>query len=220
MFQEYLDLVTKSNAEVVEVEKETDKSREELTIKVQKQMEEELEKIKSGDSLKNYSVVSHHNVMTQHAHELGQIQSSKASRIVEIKKILDLALYELVEKPKEAHKVTEMYKVISGAQNNQSYVCRVWFTLVPIEKWECKPGDPIRVEWVQMNTQRNTDSQGVCATAQRTGKGETGLQIPHFNSAGQVTKCNVFYNIDNWGPSSNQKTCWLEWVKANRPIPE
>ena len=33
-------------------------------------MEDELEKIKNEDSLKNYSVVSHHNVMTQHAHEL------------------------------------------------------------------------------------------------------------------------------------------------------
>ena len=43
MFQEYLDLVTKSNTEVVEVEKETDESREALTIKVQKQMEEEQE---------------------------------------------------------------------------------------------------------------------------------------------------------------------------------
>ena len=41
MFKEYLDLITESNAEVVEIEKETDKSREELTIKIQKQMEEE-----------------------------------------------------------------------------------------------------------------------------------------------------------------------------------
>ncbi len=158
MFQEYLDLVTKSREEVVEVEKDTDKSREALSIKVQKQMEEELEKIKSEDSLKNYSVVSHHNVMTQHAHELTQIQSSKASRIAAIKKELDLALYELVEKPKEVPKITEMYKIISNAQNNQSYVCRVWFTLVLIEKWECKPGDPIRVEWVQVGINRANDS--------------------------------------------------------------
>ena len=220
MFQEYLDLVTKSNAEVVEVEKETDESREALTIKVQKQMEEELEKIKSEDSLKNYSVVSHHNIMTQHAHELAQIQASKASRISEIKKTLDLALYELVEKPKEVPKVTEMYKIISLSQNNTNYVCRVWFTLVPIEKWECKPGDPIRIEWIQVNSNRYNDSQGVNSTTQRTGKGDTGLQMPQFINTGQVSNVNNFYNIDNWGPSCNQKTWWLQWVKANRPIPE
>ena len=218
MFQEYLDLVTKSNAEVVEVEKETDESREALTIKVQKQMEEELEKIKSGDSLKNYSVVSHHNVMTKHAHELSQIQSSKASRIAEIKKTLDLALYELVEKP--VPKVTELYKVIGSAQSNQSYVCRVWFTLVPVERWECKPGDPIRVEWITTNGNRNSDSQGVNATAQRTSKGDTGLKIPQFTNSGQINNAGSLYNPDQWGTSSNQKTWWLQWVKANRPIHE
>ena len=218
MFQEYLDLVTKSNAEVVEVEKETDKSREELTIKVQKQMEAELEKIKSEDSLKNYSVVSHHNIMTQHAHELGQIQAGKASRIAEIKKILDLALYELVEKP--APKVTELYKVIGSVQNGNTYICRVWFTLVPIEKWECKPGDPIRVEWIITNGNRNSDSQGVNATAQRTSKGISGLKIPQFSSSGQINNGGSLYNPDQWGASSSQKTWWLEWVKTNRPIPE
>lgn len=185
-------------------------------------MEAELEKIKSEDSLKNYSVVSHHNVMTQHAHELSQIQSSKASRIAEIKKTLDLALYELVEKPKEVPKVTEMYKIISGAvMNGHHYICRVWFTLVPIEKWECKPGDPIRVEWVQINsnTRRDIDTHSISKTTQRTGKGDTGLQMPQFINTGHVSNVNNFYNINQW-QSSCHSNWWLEWVKANRPIPE
>ena len=220
MFQEYIDLVTKSTEEVVEVEKETDKSREALSIKVQKQMEEELEKIKSEDSLKNYSVVSHHNVMTQHAHELRQIQASKASRIAEIKKTLDLALYKLIEKPKEVPKITEMYKVINCCKNNWRYICRVWFTLVPIEKWECKPGDPIRVEWVQVGINRANDSDTISETSYRTGKGISGLQIPSFINSGEVGNAGSLFNPDQWGTSSNSKTWWVEWVKANRPIPE
>ena len=77
--------------------------------------------------------LEHHNVITQHAHELNQIKLDKDSKIA-IKKTLDLALYKLVEKPKE-EKVTEMYKIIGSArQNGDHYICRVWFTLVPIEK--------------------------------------------------------------------------------------
>lgn len=221
MFQEHLALITKSNTEVTEVESTYDDKKVELTIKVQKLIEKELTKIKSEDTLKNYSPIEHHNLMTQYVREFKQLESEKKSKIAEIKKTLDLALYELVGKPEVKPPITEMYKVISSANDNANYACRVWFTLVPIKEWECKPGDIIRIEWFNSNSNRLNDTQsGITSTYKRTGKGESGIKIPQFINQGRITNINTFYQINIWGAQSSQRNWWLEWVKINRPIPE
>jgi len=112
-----------------------------------------------------------------------------------------------------------MYKVIGADPHNQAYICRVWFTLVPMEQWNCVPGDPIRIEWVHVGgTQRPDDkTYHISATAKRKGAGAMSLRIPQFDSAGRVVGHSNFYNINQWGEKSNQRTWWEQWLQTNRP---
>lgn len=222
MFQQYHDAVTHAQTSETAKNKEYDNKREALTIEIKNKMEEECKKIQSNKKFKDYSPIEHYNEMTQLRHNFDNLNAELTQAKEDIKKTLHESLKELIPEDKPTLPVTEIYKVIGLCYNNASYMCRVWFTLVPIEQYECVPGDPIRVEWIQMNTNnytRNNDkTDGISNNHRRNGKGINGLNIPQFQNSGQIIGANNLYPISQWGENSSQVTWWKNWIQANRPI--
>lgn len=214
MFEQYSQLIEESKIKELEIIKKYDSLKEELSLNFKRDIANELQKIEKI-LLKEYSPVQYYNSLTVIVNKHNNLEKEKEKEIKENKENLDKELSKLLE-CKEKTKVTEMYKIISTASDNNAYICRVWFTLIPIEKYNCIPGDPIRIEWVHVITQRVNDNDR-SVVVERNGPGLTGLNMPHFNVAGKVTHVNQTYNVNNWGENSQQKTWWKEWLKQNRP---
>ena len=68
--------------------------------------------------------------MTELRHKFDRLNAELSQAKENIKKGLHDSLKELI--PMSEPKVTEMYKIISCCHNNANYLCRVWFTSVPI----------------------------------------------------------------------------------------
>jgi hypothetical protein len=236
MFSEYLEEV-KSSIEISEEKiSEYDRKKEELALNVKEKINIESETITKSSELKNYSPIKHHNEMTALIH---QYERMKKEEIAELEKIKDelhkklIGIMKLPEpcvitKTKTSIKirtqlpVTEMYKIIGQSSQNNNILCRVWFTLTEIKKWNCSPGDPIKIEWVNINhsSSRNNDTtDNINAKTERKGPGVEGLDIPQFDTNGRVTGANSFYPVTKWGQTSPQRTWWENWVSTNRPIP-
>ena len=98
----------------------------------------------------------------------------------------------------------------------------MWFTLITQRKpHNLKPGDPIRIEWVNMSyslARSNDRSDHITATSARHAAGPEGIKIPQFDTAGKVTNSNSFYPVTQWGNSSSQRTWWENWLAQNKPI--
>ena len=220
MFQSLSQVIQTATNQVEKIETDYIQKRQETAVKIQKEMESELERMKSQIALEDYSPIGHHNKIVTFNNEYQTMNVVKQNECEAVKIKLFEQLLALMDI--NPCTVKEMYKVISASSNNQAYICRVWFTLVDIEEWSCVPGDPIRIEWVQLgNTQRQNDKTGnISATSNRTAPDAMGLKIPQFDSAGRVTHVNNFYNINNWGEKSNQRTWWEQWVEINRPVPK
>ena len=115
----------------------------------------------------------------------------------------------------------ETYKIINKCNTQGGcpyYICRVWFTLVNIEteKFTCKGGDPIRVEWLLIDGKPRLDdtkSSIQCSYSYLDGP----LPIPYFDSAGSVTKAPNLFGEDNTDYPIIKKF-WDEWVQQNRPL--
>ena len=217
MFSQLSEAITSATNEVEQIENGYVEKRQSTAVKIQKEMEAELERMKTQVALKDYSPIEHHNKIATFNSEYQTMSVAEKNECEAVKNKLYDQLMSLMEK--KDCPISEMYKVIGASQNNQSYICRVWFTLVPMEQWNSVPGDPIRIEWVQVGgTQRPDDKTGnISGTSGRTSAGVMGLKIPQFDAAGRITNVNSFYKINQWGEKSNQRTWWEQWLQTNRP---
>lgn len=218
MFTQLSEAITCATNEVEQIENGYVEKRQSTAVKIQKEMETELEHMKSHVALKDYSPIEHHNKIATFNSEYQTMTVAEKNECESVKNKLYDQLMSLMQKISSP--VSEMYKVIGADPHNQAFICRVWFTLVPImdNGWNCVPGDPIRIEWVHVGgTQRPDDKGNISGTSNRTGAGVMGLKIPQFDTSGRVTSVNSFYKINQWGEKSNHRTWWEQWLQTNRP---
>lgn len=216
MFEEYSQLVQDAKEIEQSINSKYDKRREELASNFKKETDSEVIEIEKT-LLKDYSPVKFYNSLTVIVNEYKKLDDKREEELKKNKQELDMKLSKITETKSD---VCEMYKIISMSSQNKDHFCRVWFTLVPIEKWNCVPGDPVRVEWLHIphNSQRMDDrTNNVTHTTHREGPGLDGLKIPNFDADGRVTNAGQTFPVKNWGVNSNQKTWWENWVKQNRP---
>lgn len=215
MFEDYLTYTQEAIEQEKDIQEKYDRLKEELISEMKEKIDEETKNIEST-LFKDYSPNIFHNTITTLVNKHKNLDLLREKELQNTKRELNTKLSKIIGK---ISSITEMYKVIGLSNQNNHYLCRVYFTLVPIEKWDCKPGDPIRVEWVQNfnhSTPRTTDRVNVSNTSQRKDKGPEGLDIPNFVGAGHITSANSFLKWETL--NANQKKWWQEWVKNNRPL--
>jgi len=212
MFSQYRSALEVAEAQEEQINSECDAKREALALKMQEKMKKEASRISKDQQLKDYNPIEFANTITKMKLKHDELVKEENDALEIVKKTLDSELAKV-----STPLVTEMYKIISSSQNNQSYLFRVWFTLVPVPEFECVPGDPIKVEWVTPHTRRDNDIQSVSNSASRTGPGYEGLQICNFQQKSFATGGNSFYNYSS--QPDQQKQWWREWIEENRPIP-
>ena len=219
MFDDYQIAIENAQQKEDEIVDEYNNKKEAHSLAQQKMMEQEAKSMRSGQALKDYNPTAFVNELTRMKHEFDALEQDEQTELNEVKRELDTELHKLTDFP-----VTEICKYIgcvTANVNENRYACRVWFTLVSVPEFSCVPGDPIRVEWVDMAQQHiDRTKNSITCSSKRTGSGLTGLNIPNFNNPASITSVNNFYPITQWGENSNQKTYWINWVKVNRPIPE
>lgn len=215
MFSEYRKALDEAESQEARITAEYENKREALTLKMQEKMKKEASRISKEQHLKDYNPVAFANSITKMKHQHDEIVSEEKEALGVVKTTLDNDLSKVSD---WVPPVTELYKIISCAQNSANYVFRVWFTLIPVPEFECVPGDPIRVEWVQINTRRDNDIKCAGNKSPRTGPGYEGLQICNFQQKGFATNAQSFYNYNS--QNDQQKQWWREWIEENRPIPK
>ena len=219
MFDEYQIAIENAQHKEDEIVDEYNNKKEAHSLAQQKMMEQEAKSMRSGQALKDYNPTAFVNELTRMKHEFDALEQDEKTELNEVKRELDTELLKLIDFP-----VTEICKYIgcmSANANEHRYACRVWFTLVSVPEFSCVPGDPIRVEWVDMASQTiDSYKNSITKSSKRTGPGLTGLLIPQFNNVASITGRNNFYPITQWSENSRERSWWINWVKANRPIPE
>jgi len=217
MFDQYLQYAQEAKQKEIEINQKYDKLREELTIDLKKGTVNELSEIEKV-LMKDYSPIKFHNMITTVVNKSKKLDEEKEKELQQNKELLDEKLAKIIE---YTFPVKEMYKIISMSSQNDYYLCRVWFTLVPIEDWKCLPGDPIRIEWLHLpqngTCRKNDQNDCISHTAKRNGPGIEGLKMPQFDNSGRVTGSNATYPLSQWGENSQQVKWWKEWLAANRP---
>ena len=221
MFASYQNIINGAIESESAIIKNHDNKKESNTLQIQKRMTEEAENISKNQHLKDYNPIEYYNSITTLKHQRDSLISNEKKELEDLKLSIDEDLFDVMN-IETNHGIKEIYKIISCDQSNQAncrYICRVWFTLEYLEQHNCYPGDPIRIEWVDLLGNQNDSNRNIISKVDRTGPGEEGLQIPNFTSTANISS-QSFYQINNWGNNSKQKQWWLNWVKNNRPIPE
>ena len=218
MFSEYSKLIRDAMSKESQIKTSFDSKREHNTIMIQKKLKEETDNISRNQQLKDYNPVQYYNQLTILKHKHEEIVTEENTELDKLKKSIDEKMIQTM-KHKPTLPITEIYKIIAGDQSNPRYVCRVYFTL--IQTTHAKPGDPIRVEWVDLlSGEINDDKRHKNAHHARTATGIQGLNMPQFNGQTNLTSCNSLFSPEQWGTNSSQKQWWINWIKQNRPIPE
>ena len=213
MFSEYRKALDEAESQEARITAEYENKREALTLKIQEKMKKEASKISKEQQLKDYNPVAFANSITKMKHQHDEIVSEEKEALSVVKTTLD---NDLSKVSGWTPPVTELYKIISGSAEitHSSWVILVWFTLVPVPEFECVPGDPIRVEWRNINIQVGNYKEYI---EKRTSSKMSGLKIPMFSGRGQCTSAGTFY--DFMKQPDQQKQWWREWIEENRPIP-
>jgi len=228
MFNSLSNAIDNASKEIDAIKNNYIEKRQNIAVNVQKEMEEELHRLKTQVALKDYSPIEHHNKIVSFNSEYDSINVAENCQYEEVKnklfeQLLTLMDVNTVYNPKP-YPVTEMYKIISSwGHDKGNYVCRVWFTLIPIKKWNCIPGDPIRVEWKLNHGYLREDDNEVDVkydvVSERTSEGIKGLKIPEMANNGQVTQPCKFFDLDDFdGEQDERVKRWKQWVETNRPI--
>lgn len=221
MFKQYKNLVDSSLDKEKNTIKKYESQKNTLALEIKQTLLNEVENMNSKTLLKDYSPIQHSNTMTELNQKFSDLLSKEKNDLEKIKIKLNEDLIGIMEDtghPKNYP--TELYKVINSARESPYDLCRVYFTLVPLKQWDCKPGDPIAVEWVSLNgVNRFTDKKdSVNCRAERTAQGWTGLKMPNFCHNGSLTNNNRLFDFNHWGTKGNQQKWWMDWVKENRPM--
>lgn len=221
MFKQYKILIDNAihNEEISN--KQFEDKRNNLSLEIKQTIQNEMENLNNKQLLKDYSPIKHTNKMTELNTKYSNLHLEEHKKINDIKNELDenlLTIMEIERKPNNFP--NEIYKIISCCSHKTNYICRVYFTLISIKHWNCIPGDPIKIEWIDMNCCRNNDkTDGIIESCKRTGSGFIGLKMPQFNNPGQtICNENKLYDFNHWGDNSNQQKWWKEWIQNNRPI--
>ena len=206
MFDEYQRVLDEAKAAEITLHAKQNSKIEQNTIEIQTQMSAEVEKMSKNILLVNYNPVEYYNKITILKHTYDRLVQEKEKELQVLKKKFDSRMESLMCISITNH-VTEMYKII-GNNSQNCYVTKVYFTLIKTA-YE-KPGDPIRIEIINM--------QGLQMIATyKTVKGQF-ERIPQFPNSTSIAPGDNMYTMPS--APSQQKKWWLEWVKANRPIPE
>ena len=223
MFSEYFAEVQQAIENAERKTSEYSKKRESLALSVKAKIDSESESIAKNSELKNYSPIEHHNEMTAIIHSFEKMKAEESSELLKIKELLHASLLKIMKIPEPRIPepripelpIKEMYKIISSSSQNNHHICRVWFTLEdtfkasPKKIIKCQPGDPIRIEWVNVTHShcRNNDLLDyITSKVERHRHGPEGIKIPQFDNPGRVTSSNSFFDITNWGATSNHRT--------------
>lgn len=218
MFSELSEVIEVASRDAEDITNNYIEKRQTTAVQIQKEMQAEIERMNSQIALKDYSPIEHHNKIVKFNTDYNTMNNDEEKEYQVVKNKLYEQLIKLMGF--NPCPITEMYKVISSCSNNQQYMCRVWFTLIPIKEFNCEPGGPIRIEWIHLaqgHARPNDENGNISATSKRNAPGVMGLNIPQFDTQGRVTSVNCFYKINQWGEKSSQRTWWEEWVKTNRP---
>jgi len=214
MFNKYSELISKAQEKDKEIKKKYEKKRDELNIEFITETDKE-SKFTEEKLIKDYSPIKYYNRLTIIVNKFTKLSSEMEKEIKENKTVLDTELTKLIEDNPD----TEMYKIIYSSETSVKCFCRVWFTLVPIEKWGCKKGDPVRIEWVRVDLPYLENKiEYVSNTTVRTGPGLDGLLIPEIDNQNKVKNYPNFYHFSKFiGDNTQTIRNWEEWVKNNRP---
>lgn len=214
MFKQYNDLVKKAHEAEKLVNKKYDDKKTQLSIKIRNKLQDEIQNINRKTLLKNYCPIQYTNEMTLLSEQFSNITKEYNNELFQIKNRLNRDLMNIMELPKSSSNYpTELYKIIN---HNDSFICKVYFTLVPLPEFDCKEGDPIRLEWVVYSLNKNTEN--ITATTERTAQGWPGLKMPQFINNYQIIYPNNFCDFYQFGSNSLQQKWWMEWVSKNRPM--
>ena len=220
MFKQYKTLIDKAINDEDISNKEYINKKNNLSLNIKQTLQNEIENLNNKQLLKDYSPIKHTNTMTEFNIKFNNLLTDEINNLGKIKNKLHknlLTIMEVETIPKNYP--TELYKIITSCSSKTNYICRVYFTLIPLPQWNCIAGDPIRVEWVDTTGARNNDkTDKIHLISERTGQGWTGLKIPQFNNAGQSISPNELYDFNHWGINSSQQQWWKEWIKNNRPM--
>ena len=178
MFKQYKNLVDSCLDQEKNTIKKYESQKNTLALEIKQTLLNEIENMNNKTLLKDYSPIQHSNNMTELNVRYSNLLSQEKDDLEKIKIKLNEDLISIMEDnglPKNYP--TELYKVINSSRDSPYDLCRVYFTLVPLKQWDCKPGDPIRVEWVGFNgVNRFTDkNDSVNCKSERTAQGWTGL---------------------------------------------
>lgn len=237
MFDEYQQILDEAKAREQAIETEHDKTLEENALEIQKRMSDEVAKMSKDVLLKNYNPVEYYNEITKLKHAYDKLVKEKESEIEALKREVDSKLLSLTRFNPTSH-VKEFYKIIPNC-SNVGYFVRVWFSLISFKcdnGMVCNPGDAIRIE-------RTTNDKNVKVVESRSCFPNTYwvFYIPNFehstyvNPSSSLIELRVSADINKLKFDTEPESCfdkadrlklieqyswWLEWVKANRPIPE
>lgn len=212
MFKNYQDLVNKAIKDEEIANKEFENNKNKLTTDIKQILQNEIENIEKKTLLKDYSPIQHTNKMTEFNNIYSNLSNELNDKIDKIRNNLHQDLITKMKLPNfNKNYPKELYKVINLIQDRTDFICKVYFTLIPLPQWDCKEGDPIRIEWVH-------PFDNVTAKTERMAQGWSGLKIPMFYNSNTITNINNFFDFNHFGHDSNEQKWWMEWVNKNRPM--
>lgn len=231
MLSEYSSALKTAGVKETRVRAKYDRKKQELVSKQKELLKKELEKPDDVD----YDPMECFTQYSELVEQFKQLQVDLQNDLQMIKFDLDTVLRSLMDSstPKNPSRLSpcpslsedmdrifsedkypaligplEVCKTIGKSEDSSVFACRVWFTTVQIEKWECVPGDPIRIEWYV------TDTGQVTSTAERYGPGLDGLPYPYMKSPREVYNDNSFLTSED---DSYSMVYWEIWLRDNRP---
>lgn len=214
IFNPYVHIIKNSEKKEREINKKSEDDLTENTLKIKKLLEEEEKKI-SHSELSSYDPTEFNNNLQFLRLERKSILEKKEEEIKELRSETNIKLIEVMDKGESTglfsnsnknRSITEQSKIIQCYGTSKSF-CKVIFTLVPIEKFDCKPGDIIKFEWYDCNNKLRIESK-------RFGKGINGIKIPHMYTselAHQEFKFNLYKDRD-----SAKRRTWDKWFENNK----
>lgn len=230
MFDELSKILEEAKVNEKEILAKYNNQREKNTIEIQKLLNSELETISQKEIFQDYNPTSIYNSLTKL--RLGRTSIDNEEN-AELNKLFYDIKNKLISSSISSNKSeNETYKIINKCNTCGGcpyHICRVWFTLIPIESehLNCEAGHPVRLEWLKIDgSPRNDDTYDSIVNTSHVRDNEYGYSIPKFNGPGSITDAPNFSGGYIGGPISssihktdpNIKKWWDDWVLKNRPF--
>ena len=214
MFKHYQSITQQASDNEKLIITEFSEKRENKALEIKESLETESSKIIKGQVLKDYNPIEINNKITQLNAEYTQIIIDEQQMLEQLKidinkKLVALMPWDVILP------VTEISKIINKCNGTNPHICRVWFTLIPIENTHAR-GDVVRVEWLLINgTARNSDTN--CSIVNTAHLTNNDITCRIFPENGCVSNAPHFIS-DGSQRNDESNKFWREWVMENRPI--